>query len=149
MDRKTRKSLIVDLVALAVYLVSANPALTGVPAHEWVGIGVFVVFFVHMVQHVDWVSETVRSMFNHPSAGRIGYFVLDVLILVSFVTCTVSGVLISGTVLRTFGLFADGYFFWDPLHAASAKVLLALLIVHLALHWRWIVRHLKRRKPEE
>ena len=52
--------------------------------------------------------------------------------------CAVSGVMVSGAVLPAFGLYAEGYFFWDPLHAASAKVLLALLLVHVAVHWRWL-----------
>ena len=73
-----------------------------------------------------------------PSLGRTGHFVLDALIVVAFMTCTVSGVLVSGAVLPAFGLYADGFFFWDPLHAASAKVLLALLVVHVVAHWRWI-----------
>lgn len=138
MDSKMKRSLVVDAVALVVYLVVANPGITGVPVHEWLGVAVFVVFAAHVAQHGDWVAETVRTAFRHPTAGRAGHLVLDVLILASFMTCTVSGLLISGTVLRTFGLFADGYFFWNPLHAASAKLLLALLVVHVAVHWRWI-----------
>ena len=143
MDRKSKRNLAVDLVALAVYLVAANPAITGVPAHEWVGVGLLVAFLVHVAQHFDWAVETVRSLFDRPSASRVGHLVLDVLILVAFMVCTVSGLLVSGTVLQAFGLYADGYFFWDPLHAASAKALLALLVVHIAVHWRWIVRHVR------
>ena len=143
MDRKSKRSLIVDAAALAAYLIAANPALTGVPIHEWVGVGLFVVFLVHVVQHFDWVVETVRTLIDHPSASRVGHFILDILILVAFMVCTVSGLLVSGTVLQAFGLYADGYFFWDPLHAASAKALLALLVVHIAVHWRWIVRHVR------
>ena len=145
MDQKTKRRFILDVIALAVYLVAANPALTGVPAHEWMGAGLFVVFVVHAVQHADWVAETVRALFDHPSPSRIGHFVLDALILVSFMVCTVSGLLVSGTVLQMLGLYADGYFFWDPLHAASAKLLLALIIVHIAVHWRWIAARLGRK----
>lgn len=138
MDAKKRNALVVDLIVLVVYLVVANPALTGIGAHEWLGIAAFVAFVAHAAQHGDWVAETARTAFARPSLGRTGHFVLDALIVAAFMTCTVSGVLVSGAVLPALGLYADGFFFWDPLHAASAKVLLALLVVHVVAHWRWI-----------
>ncbi|MDO4289622.1 MAG: hypothetical protein Q4C41_00135 [Eggerthellaceae bacterium] len=46
--------------------------------------------------------------------------------------------MVSGAVLPAFGLYATGYFFWNPLHAASAKVLLALLLIHVAVNVRRI-----------
>ncbi len=139
MDAKKRAVLIVDLVVLVVYLIAANPALTGIGVHEWLGIAVFAVFVAHAAQHGDWVVETARTALTRPSLGRTGHFVLDALIVVAFMVCTVSGLLVSGAVLPAFGLYADGFFFWDPLHAASAKVLLALLVVHAVVHWRWIM----------
>ena len=49
-----RKLLAVDAACLLVYLVAASPALTGVGVHEWLGLGVLVVFFAHAAMHVDW-----------------------------------------------------------------------------------------------
>ena len=60
--------------------------------------------------------------------------------------CAVSGVLVSATVLPTFGLFAPGYFVWDPLHAVSAKVLLALVLVHAVSHAGKLTGFLKTRR---
>ena len=69
---------------------------------------------------------------------------LDVALVLSVVVVALSGLMESGAVLPTFGLYAEGYYFWGPLHAASAKVLLALLSVHGALNigsvWR-LMRH--------
>lgn len=143
-----RKNLAVDVVALVVYLVVANPALTGIGLHEWLGLGVLVVFLVHGAVHVEWILDGVRASRKHSSWTRTGNLVLDGLILVVFMVVTVSGLLISGAVLPTFGLYAPGYYFWDPLHAVSAKVLLALLLVHVVLHWKWLVSFLKREKGE-
>lgn len=141
MDMK--RCLLVDAVALVVYALVANPALTGIPFHEWAGLGVFVVFLVHAAQHADLVVEVVKGAFRGRKGHRAWNIALDVLITVSFVVCTVSGVLISGTVLPAMGLYADGYFFWSPLHAASAKLLLALLAVHVVVHLRMVSRILK------
>ena len=55
---------------------------------------------------------------------------------------------VSGAVLPALGLYADGYYFWDPLHAIAAKALLALLLVHVVAHWRWLAGFFKNGKGE-
>lgn len=141
-----KKNLAIDAVVLALYLVVANPVLTGIGVHEWLGLGVLVAFFVHAAVHADWVVEAVRGSFDHPSWARTGNVVLDVLILVAFMATVVSGVMVSGSVLPALGLYAEGYYFWDPLHAVSAKVLLALLVLHVVAHWKWLASALKKGK---
>ena len=74
---------------------------------------------------------------------------MDALIVVGFMVATVSGLMVSGTVLQVLGLYAPGYFFWDPLHAIAAKLLLALLVVHVAVHARWIVRMARKGKGDD
>ena len=74
---------------------------------------------------------------------------LDALIVVGFMVATVSGLMVSGTVLQVLGLYVPGYFFWDPLHAIAAKLLLALLVVHVAVHARWIVRMARKGKGDD
>lgn len=143
-----RKLLAVDAACLLVYLVAASPALTGVGVHEWLGLGVLVVFFAHAAMHVDWAVEAVRSAFARPSWARTGNLALDLLIVSAFMTVTVSGIMVSGAVLPALGLYADGYYFWDPLHAMSAKLLLALMLVHVAVHWPWLAKVFKKRKEK-
>ena len=38
-----------DIMLLAFYLVTANPATTGMPLHEYLGVGVFVLMVAHVV----------------------------------------------------------------------------------------------------
>ena len=54
-------------------------------------------------------------------------------LLVALAFCVVSGAMVSGTLLPSLGFYATGYYFWGPLHALSAKVLLAALLVHVVL----------------
>ncbi|MEG0324036.1 MAG: DUF4405 domain-containing protein [Raoultibacter sp.] len=144
MDAK--KNLIIDIVALLIYLVVANPAFTGIGVHEWIGLGLFVVLLVHCIAHADWVEEALRSGFTKPSWTQTGNLVLDILALIAFLVVTVSGIMISGAVLPALGLYAEGYYFWDPLHAISAKILLALLLVHVVVHWKWFALFIKKGK---
>ncbi len=139
-----RKAVVVDVVALVAYLAASFPSFTGVAAHEWLSIGVFVVLVVHCVQHYDWIVDTLKGFTKMKSFARRARFVLDVLIVIALVVVMVSGILISGAVLPAIGLFADGYYLWDPLHIASAKVLFTLLLVHLVANFGAVIRTLKR-----
>ena len=143
-----RRNLAIDIAALAVYLVAANPAVTGIGIHEWLGLGMLVIFFVHAAMHVDWVIEAVRGSFVRLSWARTGNAVLDLVIVAVVMVVMVSGVMVSGAVLPALGLYADGYYFWDPLHAIAAKALLALLLVHVVAHWRWLAGFFKNGKGE-
>lgn len=119
--RRLGRRLAFDGVVLAVYALAANPVITGIPLHEYAGLGALVVLATHCA---------LRGAFR----GRPGSVVLNGLLLLTMALCVVSGVMVSGTVLPALGLYAEGYYFWDPLHALSAKLLLALLLIHVAVH---------------
>ncbi|MFR5828672.1 MAG: DUF4405 domain-containing protein [Adlercreutzia equolifaciens] len=108
---------------LALYLAATNPALTGVPFHEYLGTGVFVLLVAHVVASGEGLG----------GRGRWAQRVLNGALLVSLAFCVVSGAMVSGTLLPSLGFYATGYYFWGPLHALSAKVLLAALLVHIVL----------------
>ena len=118
-----RSHVLFDVVVLAAYLLAANPVLTGIPLHEFVGLGAFVVVAAHVVASGEGLG----------GRGRAGQLVLNAVLLLSLVVCVVSGVMVSGAVLPSLGLYASRYHFWDPLHAVAAKVLLAALLVHVVV----------------
>lgn len=83
--------------------------------------------FVLMVAHVVMSGEGLGGR------GRWTQRVLNGVLLVALAFCVVSGIMVSGALLPSLGLYATGYYFWDPVHALSAKVLLAALLVHIVL----------------
>ncbi|WP_165045815.1 DUF4405 domain-containing protein [Adlercreutzia sp. ZJ138] len=138
-----RKVLAVDAVVLVVYVLVANPVVTGVPVHEWVGLGALLFVIVHAAMHVDYLLDTFFHS-AHRRGVKLVKTILDIVLVLVFMTCCVSGLMVSGTVLSSLGLYADGYYFWDLLHAASAKLLLALLLVHVASNWKIVVAGMRR-----
>lgn len=142
---KTTRDLIIDAVLLAVYLVAANPATTGLLVHEWVSIGALLVALVHTILHWDWTLETARRFLGKLAVAPRWNLVIDAATLIAFMTVMVSGFGVSRHMLLVFGYFAPGYFVWNPVHSISAVVLLALVIVHLAMHWKWIVTAVRMR----
>lgn len=138
------RNLVVDAAVLAVYLVAANPALTGIAAHEWIGLALVVVVVAHVSASVLWAGDLARRAARPRSAHARLVLAVDALAAVAFAACVVSGVMVSSAVLPSLGLYATGYYFWDPLHAASAKALLALLLVHVVLHWPMVMSFVRR-----
>lgn len=141
---RARTNFTIDAIALLGYLVSTNPASTGTPLHEWVSVGIALVAFVHLVLHWSWAVRTVRRFL-----GRIGrlsrmYLAIDALLLLTFVSVGLSGMMVSQSVLRPLGWVVAEDSVWHAVHSQSATVLLVLMGVHLGQHWRWIttaVRH--------
>ena len=123
---KTAKTILVADAVLAVLLIACElPGVTGVSAHEWLGIVLAVALLAHAGKRVFTTAKSARN------AARL---VVDVALLATLAVCVVSGLMISGSVLPFFGYYATGYYFWGPLHAATATVLLAVLLVHAALN---------------
>lgn len=131
-----RSHALFDIAVLAVYVLVANPVLMGIPLHEFLGLGAFVMVAAHVVVSGEGLG----------GRGRVGQLVLNVVLLLALAVCVVSGVMVSGTVLPSMGLYASGYHFWDPLHAVAAKVLLAALLVHVVVRGPAALAVLRRRK---
>ena len=138
-------NLIIDIIAAVAYLIVANPLITGWVIHEWLGIGIVFVFIVHCATHFDWVAGAFKK---RASTGSKANLALDIATLIAFLVVTVSGLMVSRIVLPLFGYVAVGYFFWNPLHSISAKVLFALLLMHVVVHWRWFASLFQRKKKE-
>lgn len=97
--------VIFDIVLLALYLVAANPALTGVPFHEYLGAGIFVLMVAHVVASGEGLG----------GRGRWAQRVLNGALLVALAFCVVSGAMVSGTLLPSLGFYATGYYFLGPI----------------------------------
>ena len=88
-----RSRALFDIAVLAVYLLAANPVLTGIPLHEFLGLGAFVMVAAHVVVSGEGLG----------GRGRVGQLVLNAVLLLALAVCVVSGVMVSGTVLPSWG----------------------------------------------
>ncbi len=125
MMKAAKTMLVADAVLAVLFIACELPGVTGVPAHEWLGIVLAVALLAHAGKRVITTAKNARN------AARL---VVDVVMLATLAVCVVSGLMISGSVLPFFGCYATGYYFWSPLHAATATLLLAVLLVHAALN---------------
>lgn len=124
-------------VALAgSFAVVLLPQLTGVAFHEWFGLAVWVALMVHLARRLSAFRMQRRAAQKRGAARAKGRCAVSIALFAALAVCVLSGVMESGEVMRKLGLYSEGFYFWQPLHAFSAKVLLSLLVVHVALHAR-------------
>ncbi|MGB9672617.1 MAG: DUF4405 domain-containing protein [Anaerolineales bacterium] len=141
---KTKTNFVIDFIIFMTFLIVSEPALTGLAWHEWIGLAFFGTIVVHLLLHWDWVIQVSRRYFrNLLHTSRLNY-VIDFVLLVAFVMIGLSGLMISRTLLPLFGIHFTRVSSWRLIHNFSANLMLFLVAIHFAMHWKWIVHQVKR-----
>lgn len=127
------RSFVFDIALVACAVALMFPGLTGYGVHEWAGLAFAGAVIIHVAARHDEGARLFQNGFRKRRAGKAFSFVLNAAIFVDLVICSVSGLMVSGAVLPTVGLYAGGFFFWAPVHAFSAQLFVALALVHVIL----------------
>lgn len=139
-----KTNLILDLTIFTAFLAASNPSITGLPIHEWLSVALTAALVTHLLFHWTWIVNLLKTFlkkFWHSS--RLN-FVIDSLLFLAMILVMLSGILISKSVLATFGIQLEVSRAWRSLHSLSADASVLLTALHFALHWKWIVNSLQR-----
>ncbi|PKO13775.1 MAG: hypothetical protein CVU39_17265 [Chloroflexi bacterium HGW-Chloroflexi-10] len=143
-SNKTLLNLTIDVLFLVAFLVVIDANATGIAIHEWLGMGIVGVILIHVLLHWDWVVKVTKRFFTRLRAEpRINYL-LDMAIMIGFVTIIFSGLMISESVLPAIGLQGSREAIWKFLHYQATDITILLVGAHLALHYKWILTVIKR-----
>lgn len=146
-----RARLWLDLALFGALFLAYNPAWTGVAVHEWLCVIAIVPLLFHVIVNWDQTLQILRRFAELVKATPKVNLVVDAALFVAAVTVMLSGLLISQSVARTLGITIVPDALWMSAHAWSADATILLLLVHFALHWRWIVNvagKLGRTRPQ-
>ncbi|GAC22555.1 hypothetical protein GMES_0246 [Paraglaciecola mesophila KMM 241] len=139
---KTR--YVMDVLLLISFMLVSAPQATGLTGHEWLSVLFIVPFAVHLLLHWDWIKQSAKRFIQHISAKERFSLVWNYLLYVMMLLATVSGFLVSVALLPTLNIELHIQDFWSKIHHDSATLIMPIIGVHLALHWRWIVNLTKR-----
>lgn len=141
---KTKANFLLDIVLFFVFLTTYDPDITGDTLHEWMGLGFGTMIVVHLLMHWKWIVQVTKRFFGKlPTKTRINY-ILNLLLFIDVVNIGFSGMMISESVLPTFGFRGPGTDFWENTHEMFAEASIVLVGAHLALHWKWLLNAAKR-----
>ncbi len=131
MKPKLILKIFVDTAMTAVLLLLMAYSLVGESAHEWLGVGIFVLFILHHILNIRWSKSLFKGKYT---PYRIAQTAAVTLVMLAMVGSMISGVLLSRTVYAFLG---DRPFQSQAqtLHMLCAYWGFALLSLHLGLHW--------------
>ena len=135
-----RARLWLDLALFGALFLAYNPAWTRIAVHEWLSVVLIVPLLFHVIVNWDQTLSILRRFAQIVRATPKVNLVVDGALFVAAVTVSLSGLLISQYVLKAAGVTVVPTALWVDTHRWSADATMLLLLVHFALHWRWIVK---------
>ena len=125
----------VDIGMMVALMFLMTYEMIGQSIHEWLGIGMFLLFVIHHVLNRRWFGGLLKGKYT---PFRIWQTMLVVSVLLSMIGSMVSGAIISRSVL-SFLPIHGGSSFGRKLHMLSAYWGFVLMSLHLGLHWNMML----------
>src|SRR5689334_2020923 len=117
--------------------------LSGVIAHEWIGLSLMAMILTHLVVHWTWVEGSVSRLTRQRQRSGTIPLLINTALFFSMGTALASGVVISKVVFPNHLLPGD-YLHWHGLHEGASTITLFILGLHVALNWDRIRNSLRR-----
>ncbi len=123
--------------------------ITWIEIHNWTGLLTLAGLSVHISLHWKWITCVARRYFTKTAGQARLNFSLNSLLFVAFALTNLSGlaawlILPSGGYqggrnpfygATWFGLDRHG---WTDLHLVAGLAMMAIFVLHLMLHWKWL-----------
>ncbi len=130
-------------MAVTLVLLMDPRVLNGLPFHEIAGLVIGIAILIHIGLNYRWVVNTTKKIFDSklPKKTRFSYL-LNILLLISMAAVMITGILISRVVFPSLAI--QGGHSIRGIHSFFADTLLALVGLHIGVHWQWIISICKR-----
>lgn len=140
MKRDAALKIATDFCMTAVLIILMAYELVGQAVHEWLGIGMFVLFILHHIWNRKWIGNMFKRKYTFFSILQT---LIVICIFIAMVGSMVSGVILSRHALA-FLPITEGRSFARNLHMISAYWGFALLSIHIGFHWSMIMGMVKK-----
>lgn len=142
--KKNYTKIVLDLMLAITFVLLMEPrVLNGLPFHEIAGLVIGGAILVHIGLNFRWVINTTKKILDPklPQKTRFSYL-LNLLLLISMAAVIITGILISRVVLPSLAI--QGGHSIRGIHGFSADATLALVGLHIAVHWKWVMSICKK-----
>ena len=135
MKQKIILKIVVDIGMTVILLFLMAYELIGEAAHEWLGIGMLVLFIIHHILNRKWSRSVFKGKYT---LFRIWQTVLVIGILFTMVGSMYSGVILSKHALSVLPIEGRRTFARE-IHMVSAYCGFVLISLHLGFHWGMMI----------
>lgn len=139
--------IVIDIGMIMMLLLLMTYELIGQEAHEWIGVGIFVLFIFHHILNNKWSRTILKGKYT---AIRIMQTALVIGVFFTMIGSMISGMILLRHVF-TFLPIEGGRSFARTLHMVCAYWGLVLMSLHLGFHWSIMMGMVERivKKPYE
>lgn len=127
--------IIIDIAMTVALMLLMTYELIGQSTHEWIGMGMFVLFLIHHVLNRKWSGNLIKGKWT---PFRIWQTILVLWVLVSMIGSMVSGIILSRSVF-SFLPIRSGQSWARIMHLLCAYWGLVGMSLHLGLHWSMVI----------
>lgn len=131
MSRVQKTKLAIDLVMTVLLLLVMGYMVTGEQAHEWLGMGMFLLFFAHNWLNRKWYYSLWKGTY---SGMRLLGTVVNLALAVTMVLMLYSSIILSNYVFGFLDIHGSMSLARN-IHLAGSYWAFLLMSVHLGLHW--------------
>lgn len=135
MKPKMMIKISVDFVMTILLLLLMARQIIGESAHEWLGAGMFILWFVHHILNFKWHGNLFKGKYT---PFRMVQVIVNLLLFLSMLGTMVSAVILSREVFA-FLPISGGIALARPMHIFCSFWGFVLMALHLGLHWNMIL----------
>lgn len=129
-----------DIAMTAALLLLMAYSLIGEKAHEWIGVGMFLLFVLHHILNGKWSSNLLKGKYT---VLRIWQTVLVAAVLLCMAGSMISGIVLSYHVFRF--LPVHGVYNWArTMHLLCSYWGFVMMSLHLGFHWCMMMAMVKK-----
>ncbi len=133
--------LALDAVMLILLVLMYKKQVISMSFHEIGGLALIGLYVIHHIINARWIGASTKRLFSKGTSGLVrARYIVDVLLLVAFLTVGITGILISEVVF-SFHVMGN----YKVLHYFAAAAAVLLMGVHLGLHADYIFGKILRK----
>lgn len=140
MTSKRKFQIVIDLMMTALLPLLMAYQLIGEAVHEWLGIGMFLLFLCHHLLNSHWHRNLLKGRYNRV---RLVGTVIDILLFIIMISLAVSGVIMSKHIF-VFMQIGSGIGSARIMHLLASYWGFVLMCIHAGLHWNMVSYMIKR-----
>jgi len=135
MSNKLIIKIILDITMLVLLLMIYQKSTISMSFHELGGLALGIMFIFHNLLNLNWIKTVTSKLFKKSTSANLKIsWVVNFLLLISMVVIIITGIMINKTLPIKIGQF-NGAKQW---HYFFAALSIALMGIHLGLHWNFI-----------
>src|SRR5512137_2410046 len=117
-QNKPKTNWLIDAALFGGFLLAQWLDLTGLPVHQWLGLGVAALAGYHLAAHWGWVKAVTGRLFGRTSRQARTFYAVDAGLAAGF-----AAILVTGLVISTWlNLALTSYAAWRTVHVVASVV---------------------------